>query len=65
MTGRELCEAIQSRFPDRKFPVYVVSAATARVHREWVREMRDTYFLEKPISIRQLVRALKNQPDPS
>lgn len=60
MNGRELCEHIQQNLPDRKFPILVLTSKTEIEHREWTKDMHQTMFLEKPVSIRKLIRLLDN-----
>lgn len=55
MNGRQLCEAIEQRYPGRRFPIFVLTSLTEREHRSWSSTMHDLYFLEKPISIRTLL----------
>jgi CheY-like chemotaxis protein len=55
MTGRELCLAIESQFPKREFPIVVLTSRTEMEHRDWTRKIRDLTFMEKPVSVRQLV----------
>ena len=58
MTGEELCRYIQQRMPDRKFLIFVLTSRTEIEHREWSREINNLLFLEKPVSIRNLVEKL-------
>lgn len=55
MTGRELCEAIETEFPDRSFPIIVLTSRTELEHREWTRRIANLSFMEKPVSVRRLV----------
>ncbi len=58
MSGEELCRHIQQEMPDRKFLIYVLTSRTEVEHREWSREIDNLSFLEKPVSIRNLVNSL-------
>ena len=58
MDGRELCMAIKEQLPERRFPTYVMTSMTDVEHREWSRNLRNTTFLEKPLSMRVLVAQL-------
>jgi chemosensory pili system protein ChpA (sensor histidine kinase/response regulator) len=58
MTGKELCQQIQLRIPNREFPIFVSTSLTAMEHREWSRKIPNLIFLEKPISIRKLRAAI-------
>ncbi len=64
MSGRELCAAIEERFPDRRFPIVVLTSRTELEHRNWTRDIPNLTFMEKPVSIRRLVaeidRGLRN-----
>jgi CheY-like chemotaxis protein len=53
--GEELCRHIQEHMPDRNFPIFVLTSRTEIEHREWTREIDNLLFLEKPVSIRDLV----------
>ena len=55
MNGRELCEAIVAQFPDREFPIIVLTSRTEFEHRNWTRDIDNLSFMEKPVSIRRLV----------
>ena len=58
MDGRELCRTVRARYPDEPFPIFVMTSMTASGEREWVRELANVDFLEKPLSPRQLVARL-------
>jgi CheY-like chemotaxis protein len=58
MDGRELCRTTRARYPDERFPIFVMTSMTASGEREWVRELANVDFLEKPLSPRQLVARL-------
>jgi len=55
MDGRELCRTARERYPDECFPIFVMTSMTASSEREWVRDLPDVDFLEKPLSPRQLI----------
>ena len=55
MDGRDLCRTTRARYPDELFPIFVMTSMTASGEREWVRELANVDFLEKPLSPRQLV----------
>lgn len=55
MNGKELCLAIDKQFPDRKFPIVVLTSRTELEHRDWTRSIDNLEFMEKPVSIRRLV----------
>jgi CheY-like chemotaxis protein len=58
MDGRELCRTARARYPDDPFPILVMTSMTASGEREWVRELANVDFLEKPLSPRQLIARL-------
>ena len=58
MDGRDLCRTTRARYPDERFPIFVMTSMTASGEREWVRELANVDFLEKPLSPRQLVARL-------
>ena len=58
MNGRELCEAIEQQFPDRSFPIVVLTSRTELEHRDWTAEMDNLQFMEKPVSIHKLQRLI-------
>jgi CheY-like chemotaxis protein len=58
MTGEELCLHIERHMPDRNFLIFVLTSRTEIEHREWSREVHNLLFLEKPVSIRNLVEKL-------
>jgi CheY-like chemotaxis protein len=58
MDGRELCRTARARYPDTPFPIFVMTSMTASNEREWVKELANVDFLEKPLSPRQLIARL-------
>ena len=58
MDGRELCRTVRTHYPDETFPIFVMTSMTASQEREWVRELANVEFLEKPLSPRQLIARL-------
>jgi len=58
MTGEGLCKAMTEEFPERTFPIFVVTGVTDLIHRSWSREIDDLTFIEKPISVRMLIEKL-------
>ena len=55
MDGKELCLAIEKQFPQRQFPIVVLTSRTELEHRDWTRDIDDLTFMEKPVSMRRLV----------
>ncbi len=58
MTGEELCRHIEEYMPNRNFLIFVLTSRTEIEHREWSRNIHNLLFLEKPVSIRNLVEKL-------
>ena len=58
MTGEELCRHIEEYMPNRNFLIFVLTSRTEIEHREWSRHIHNLLFLEKPVSIRNLVEKL-------
>jgi CheY-like chemotaxis protein len=67
MTGREFCEQLQERIPDRKFFIFVATSSADDEIEEWCRDLPRSEFLEKPLSIRHLMARLRHHlgDDPS
>lgn len=55
MSGKELCQAIEEQFPDRAFPIVVLTSRTEMEHRDWTRSINNLTFMEKPVSVRRLL----------
>ena len=55
MSGKELCKAIEEQFPERSFPIVVLTSRTELEHRDWTRDIDNLEFMEKPVSVRRLV----------
>ena len=58
MDGEKLCRHINEFMPNRRFLIFVLTSRTEIEHREWSREISNLQFLEKPVSIRNLVERL-------
>lgn len=63
MTGKELCFAIEKQFPDRTFPIIVLTARSELEHRDWTRGIHNLSFMEKPVSVRRLVANIRGMLD--
>jgi CheY-like chemotaxis protein len=59
MTGEELCRHIKQHMPERKFLIFVLTSRTEIEHREWSRDINNLLFLEKPVSIRNLLEKIE------
>ena len=55
MSGKELCQTIEKQFPQRDFPIVVLTSRTELEHRDWTNNIEDLTFMEKPVSMRRLV----------
>lgn len=60
MTGKDLCFAIEKQFPDREFPIIVLTSRSELEHRDWTRGISNLDFMEKPVSVRRLVTTINN-----
>lgn len=56
--GRGLCEAIRSNWPEREFPIFVMTSLTGQGEREWVEQLGGIEFVEKPVSPRYFATRL-------
>jgi len=66
MSGKELCQAIEDQFPDREFPIVVLTSRTEMEHRDWTRNIDNLAFMEKPVSVRRLLSHIgKSLDEPS
>ena len=58
MSGEELCNQIGQRYPERKFLIIVLTSRTEIEHRQWSAQIDNLQFLEKPVSMRNLINGL-------
>jgi CheY-like chemotaxis protein len=58
MDGRTLCHRISEMFPNRPFPIFIMTARAELEHREWAQSLPNLTFMEKPLSIRKLIKSL-------
>jgi DNA-binding response OmpR family regulator len=63
MSGKELCLAIEEQFPQRTFPIVVMTSRTELEHRGWTRDIDNLEFMEKPVSVRRLVSHVRQRID--
>ena len=61
MSGKELCLAIEKQFPNREFPIVVLTSRTELEHRDWTRDIDNLEFMEKPVSVRRLVAYISHR----
>lgn len=64
MNGRTFCERVRSDFPESPVRLYVLTSRAEMEHRQWARSIRGLEFLEKPVSVRALVRRLESPVEP-
>jgi len=58
LNGKDLCMKVNSQLPDRAFHIIVLTARAELEHREWSAAIPGLDFMEKPVSIRQLMLRL-------
>ena len=58
MTGEQLCTQIELEYPERTFLIIVLTSRTEIEHREWSAKINNLQFLEKPVSMRNLIDKL-------
>jgi len=58
MTGEELCRRIEQDYPERRFPIFVITSRTEVEHRQWSARIDNLHFIEKPVSMRNLLNQL-------
>ena len=63
MSGKELCQAIVDQFPQRTFPIVVLTSRNELEHRDWTREIDNLTFMEKPVSVRRLISHIRTHLD--
>ena len=59
MTGKELCARIAAEIPERQLLIFVVTSRTEVEHRTWSAQINKMMFLEKPLSVRNLLAKLE------
>lgn len=60
MDGEALCKTLTEDYPGRNFPIVVLSSRTEVEHREWSQKMKNTIFIEKPVSIKKLMNFIRD-----
>lgn len=61
INGKELCLAIEKKYPQRRFPIVVLTSRTELEHRNWTQRIDNLTFMEKPVSLRRLVSHIEQQ----
>lgn len=58
MDGEELCKRVRDEFPQH-IKIFVLTSRTEMEHREWARSLPNLSFLEKPVSVRKLLKMIE------
>ncbi len=58
MSGQVLCQTLTQEYPQRTYPIYVMTSMTDREHRTWTDATPNLRLLEKPLSTRMLLQTL-------
>jgi len=58
MNGQKLCQTLEAQLPERTFPIFVMTSMTNAEHRDWTSKISNLEFLEKPLSMRNVVAQL-------
>lgn len=59
MDGRQLCEAINQRFPEHQMYIFLVTARLEQPLRDWATDFPRVEYIEKPLSVRDLLGRLE------
>ena len=60
MNGRDMCLAIYDEFPDNQCHIFISTSRAEDEFRSWTAPFKQIYFLEKPLSIRILLKDISN-----
>jgi CheY-like chemotaxis protein len=58
MDGQQLCEQSNALKPNRPFLTIVVTCRIAQDEQQWINQLQDTLFMEKPFSPARLVECI-------
>ena len=58
MDGRQLCESIRARYSNQELYIFLVTARPEKPVRAWAEGMPRVEYIEKPISLQDLLRRL-------
>ena len=58
LSGRQLCEMTDSMKKERSFLTIIMTARILHEERQWIGEMHDTLFMEKPFSPTRLLESI-------
>jgi len=60
MNGRQMCEQLHVDLPDHQIPIFIATSRAEDEFRSWTHAYPMIKFMEKPISLRTLIAALKS-----
>lgn len=63
LSGEELCARIAAEFPERRFPIIVMTSMTFVNETHWSAQHKNLRLLEKPISMRRLLPLIRELLD--
>lgn len=55
LSGEQLCARIAAEFPERRFPIVIMTSMTFINERHWSRQYSNLVLLEKPLSMRRML----------
>lgn len=58
MDGQQLLETVAAEYPEREFPIFIMTSRTNLEYRTWSEQFDNLYFMEKPVSTRRLITVL-------
>lgn len=61
INGKELCLTIEKMYPQRRFPIVVLTSRTELEHRNWTQRIENLTFVEKPVSLRRLISHIESR----
>lgn len=59
MSGEEFCRRLQSEYPDRAFPVFVMTDSAQDMHARWSHWFSNFRMIDKPISLRFIIESMQ------
>lgn len=59
MNGKELCLKIHAELPNLRIPIFIATSRAEDEFRDWIDSFPMVSFLEKPLSLRNLVPSLQ------
>ncbi len=64
ISGKDLCQKLCERYPGKHVPLFVMTSRAEGEYREWLSELTNIVFLEKPLSPRKMIRLLAEHLPP-